>query len=201
VKRGNLFILSGPAGAGKGTLRKMLFQEMSDLVFSISCTTREKRAGEVDGRDYYYISRDEFGRMIVRDEFLEWAEVHGNYYGTRKKDVERVLDEGRDILLEIDVQGCRLVKSREPGAIRIFITAASLDELESRLEERGTESQAQLDVRLRNAAMEMRHAREYDHVIVNDELSRAGGELIETVRHYRESGNTGTEPPNGTSCF
>ncbi|MDR1510011.1 MAG: guanylate kinase [Synergistaceae bacterium] len=186
MPRGNLFILSGPAGAGKGTLRKMLFREMPDLVFSVSCTTRERRTGETDGKDYYYISRDDFGRMITRGEFLEWADVHGNYYGTRKSDVERVLGEGRDILLEIDVQGCRLVKSRKPDAIRIFITAPSLDELEDRLEERGTESRAQLDVRLRNAAMEMRHAREYDHIIVNDAISRAGGELIETVKRYRE---------------
>jgi guanylate kinase len=189
MPRGNLFILSGPAGAGKGTLRKILFQEMPDLVFSVSCTTRERRAGETDGKDYYYIPRDEFAKMAARDEFLEWAEVHGNCYGTRKNDVERVLDEGRDILLEIDVQGCRLVKSREPDAIRIFITASSLDELENRLEERGTESRAQLDVRLRNAAMEMRHACEYDHIIVNDVLSRAAKELIETVKRYRRRDN------------
>jgi guanylate kinase len=186
MPRGNLFILSGPAGAGKGTLRKILFTEMPDLVFSVSCTTRERRAGETDGRDYYYISRGEFEEMIGRDEFLEWAEVHGNYYGTRKSDVKRVLDEGSDILLEIDVQGCRLVKSREPDAIRIFITAPSLDELENRLEERGTESRAQLDVRLRNAAMEMRQAREYDHIIINDAIHRAARELIETVKRYRK---------------
>ncbi|MDR2779739.1 MAG: guanylate kinase [Synergistaceae bacterium] len=187
MPRGNLFILSGPAGAGKGTLRKILFREMPGLVFSVSCTTRERRAGETEGLDYYYISRGEFEKMIERDEFLEWAEVHGNCYGTRKKDVERVLDEGRDVLLEIDVQGCRLVKARMPGAIRIFITASSLDELENRLEERGTESRAQLDVRLRNAAMEMRHAREYDHIIVNDALPRASEELIETVKRYKKT--------------
>jgi guanylate kinase len=185
MPRGNIFILSGPAGAGKGTLRKILFQEMPDLVFSVSCTTREIRAGETDGKDYYYISRGEFGEMIERGEFLEWAEVHGNCYGTRKKDVERVRGEGRDILLEIDVQGCRLVKSREPDAIRIFITVPSLDELETRLEERGTESRAQLDVRLRNAAAEMRQAREYDHIIVNDSIHRAAKELVETVKSYR----------------
>jgi guanylate kinase len=186
---GNLFILSGPAGAGKGTLREMLFREIPDMVFSVSCTTRERRTGETEGKDYYYISRDEFVKMITHDEFLEWAEVHGNYYGTRKSDVERVLGEGRDILLEIDVQGCRLVKSRKPDAIRIFITAPSLDELENRLEERGTESRAQLDARLRNAVIEMRYAREYDHIIVNDTIARAGKELIETVKRYRAPEN------------
>ena len=143
------------------------------------------RPGEADGRDYYYISKSDFGGMITHDEFLEWAEVHGNYYGTRSADVENILSEGRDVLLEIDVQGCRQVKSSKPDAIRIFITAPSLDDLETRLEERGTETQAQLDIRLRNAAMEMRHAREYDHIIVNDDVQRASRELIELVKKYR----------------
>ena len=183
--RGALFILSGPAGAGKGTLRKILFREVSGLEFSVSCTTRSARPGEAEGRDYYFISREEFERMIAGDEFLEWAEVHGNYYGTRKSDVEKTLSSGTDILLEIDVQGSRQVKAREPDAIRIFITAASLDELENRLEERGTETQSQLNTRLRNAAIEMKRAREYDYIIVNDVLERASGELIELVRRNR----------------
>jgi guanylate kinase len=182
---GHLFILSGPAGAGKGTLRKILFQKM-DMVFSVSCTTRSMRPGEAEGRDYYYISREDFERMARCGEFLEWAEVHGNLYGTRKCDVEGVLYSGRDILLEIDVQGARQVKSRKPEAILIFITAPSLDDLESRLEDRGTETQAQLDVRLRNAANEMRSAREYDHIIVNDELLRASEELAGLIERYRD---------------
>ncbi|MDR3279929.1 MAG: guanylate kinase [Synergistaceae bacterium] len=185
MPRGHLFILSGPAGAGKGTLRKILFQEIADLEFSVSCTTRKRRPGEVEGCDYYYVSHDDFKRMLEGNEFLEWAEVHGNYYGTRKSDVEKVLESGRDILLEIDVQGSGLVKSREPEAIRIFITAPSLDILENRLEDRGTETQDQLDIRLRNAAREMRLAREYDHVIVNDEIPRASKELVELVKRYR----------------
>jgi guanylate kinase len=185
MTRGNLFILSGPAGAGKGTLRKILFEEVSDLVYSVSCTTRKMRPGEAEGRDYYYISKDDFGGMIARDEFIEWAEVHGQYYGTKRSDVERILGTGRDLLLEIDVQGSRQVKSREPGAIRIFITAPSLDELEERLEERGTESPAQLNTRLRNAATEMKCAREYDHIIVNDAVPRAAKELVDVVKGYR----------------
>jgi guanylate kinase len=159
---------------------------MPDLAYSVSCTTRNRRPGEAEGRDYYYISRDDFGKMITHDEFLEWAEVHGNYYGTRRIDFESVLSEGRDVLLEIDVQGCRQVQSREPDAVRIFITAPSLDELENRLEERGTETRAQLDIRLRNAAMEMRHAHEYDYIIINDAVPRAAKELAETVKRYRE---------------
>jgi guanylate kinase len=185
MTRGNLFILSGPAGAGKGTLREMLFREIPEIVDSISCTTRAKRPGEVDGLHYYFVSKDDFGGMIARDEFLEWAEVHGSYYGTRRADVERVLSGGGDALLEIDVQGCRQVKARVTSAIRIFITAPSLDVLESRLEDRGTETPDQLETRLRNAAREMRYAGEYDHVIVNDDLRRAANELVELVRGYR----------------
>ena len=185
MKRGNLFILSGPAGAGKGTLRKGLYDEASDMAYSVSCTTREKRPGEKDGQDYHFVSKNDFGAMITHDEFLEWAEVHGNYYGTRRSDVERVLSEGRDILLEIDVQGHHQLKSRMPEAISIFITAPSLDDIESRLEERGTETHDQLEIRLRNAAMEMKHTGEYDHVIINDDIRRATNELVELVKKYR----------------
>ena len=188
MSSGNLFILSGPAGAGKGTLRKMLFEAFPDVVYSVSCTTRTRRPGETDGVDYFFISKDDFGGMITRDEFLEWAEVHGNYYGTRRADVERELGGGRDVVLEIDVQGCRKVKSCKPDAIRIFITAPSLDDLETRLEERGTETPDQLDTRLRNAAKEMRYAQEYDHIVVNDELRRAFTELMGLVKGYRGGG-------------
>jgi guanylate kinase len=187
MRRGNLFILSGPAGAGKGTLRKILFQEMPDLVFSVSCTTRKIRPGEVDGSDYRFIGRDEFERLAERDEFLEWAEVHGQYYGTRKSDVEEALGSGKDMFLEIDVQGSGQVKRHKPDAIRIFITAPSLDELECRLEDRGTESEEQLAIRLRNAAREMKLAREYEHIIVNDVVDRAARELTCLVRQYRET--------------
>jgi guanylate kinase len=185
VKRGHLFIISGPAGAGKGTLRKILFGEVDNLAYSVSCTTREMRPGEAEGLDYHYISQDEFDDMADRGEFLEWAEVHRNCYGTRKSDVERVLDEGRDMVLEIDVKGCRQVKDIVPEAIRIFITAPSLDELENRLEGRGTETSEQMGVRLRNAAAEMKQAAEYDHVIVNDDVKRASRELVETIKSYR----------------
>lgn len=186
-RRGHLFILSGPAGAGKGTLRKKLFTELPDLVFSVSCTTRDKRPGEVEGKDYYFVDRDTFARMADEGAFLEWAHVHGNCYGTRRSDVDACLDSGCDMVLEIDVQGCRQVKAKMPEAIRIFITVGSLDELESRLEDRGTETEEQMMLRLRNAAVELRSAREYDHIILNDDLDRASKELIELVRGYRNS--------------
>lgn len=185
-RRGHLFILSGPAGAGKGTLRKRLFKEMPDLVFSVSCTTRLIRPGELEGKDYYFIDKDAFGELVLKDAFLEWAEVHGNFYGTRRADVETALALGRDMVLEIDVQGCRQVKERMPEAVRIFITVRSLDELENRLEDRGTETPEQLLLRLKNAAIELRHAGEYDHIIVNDDVDRASYELIDLVRRYRD---------------
>jgi guanylate kinase len=188
VKRGHLFILSGPAGAGKGTLRQRLFREVDGLEYSVSFTTRPMRPGEAEGRDYHYISRGEFERMADSGEFLEWAEVHRNCYGTGKSGVERVLSAGLDMVLEIDVKGCRKVKDIVPEAIRIFITVPSLDELESRLEERGTETSEQMGVRLRNAAMEMKQAAEYDHVIVNDDVARASKELVEIIKSYRKAG-------------
>ncbi|MDR1915823.1 MAG: guanylate kinase [Synergistaceae bacterium] len=183
--RGRLFIMSGPAGTGKGTLRKILFEEIPDFVYSISCTTRKIRPDETEGVDYHFVSKDEFGRMVAEDEFLEWAEVHGSYYGTRRRDVEAFLDEGKDVLLEIDVQGALQVKSREPDVVTIFISPPSLDELENRLEDRGTESPEQLAVRLRNAVMEMRHAREYDYIVVNDKIGRAADELSGIIEKYR----------------
>ena len=185
-RRGHLFILSGPAGAGKGTLRKILFREVPDLVFSVSCTTRLIRPGEVEGKDYYFIDKDAFSDLVLKDAFLEWAEVHGNFYGTRRADVETSLDLGCDMVLEIDVQGCRQVKEHMPEAVRIFITVRSLDELENRLEDRGTETPEQLLLRLKNAAIELRHANEYDHIIVNDDVDRASTELIDLVRRYRD---------------
>jgi guanylate kinase len=183
--KGHLFILSGPAGAGKGTLRKILFNEMPDLVYSVSCTTRLRRPGEAEGRDYYFIGKNDFANMIRENAFLEWAEVHGNYYGTRKSDVETCLDLGCDMVLEIDVQGSRQVKLAMPEAVRIFITVPSMDELENRLEDRGTETPDQMLLRLRNAAREMLYAGECEHTILNDDLDRSSKDLIDLVLKYR----------------
>ena len=186
MKKGHLFMLSGPAGAGKGTLRKILFHAMPELFFSASCTTRSPRASEVDGQDYYFIAVEQFERLVREEAFLEWANVHGNMYGTRRKDVEECLARGGNMILEIDVQGCRQVKGRMPEAIRIFITVPSLDELEQRLEERGTETPEQLHLRLRNAAKELTQAKEYEHIIVNDDVNIASQQLIALVKGYVE---------------
>lgn len=185
TERGKLFILSGPAGAGKGTLRKKLFEAMPDLVYSVSCTTRHIRPGEEEGRDYHFIQKDEFATLVDRGAFLEWAEVHGNYYGTRQSDVERSLEKGIDVVLEIDVQGAANVIRKMPDAVKIFITAPSLDILRDRLERRGTETPEQLMLRMKNAEIEIRCADDYDRIIVNDDLDRAAGELIKMVADRR----------------
>ncbi|MDR3255232.1 MAG: guanylate kinase [Synergistaceae bacterium] len=182
---GRLFVLSGPAGAGKGTLRKKLVAAMPDIDFSVSCTTRSIRPGETNGVDYYFIAKEDFAKLITENAFLEWAEVHGNYYGTRRDDVDACVGSGRDMLLEIDVQGSRQVKAAMPSAVRIFITVRSMDELENRLEDRGTETPDQMLLRLRNAAVEMRYAGECDHIIVNDDLEKSSQELVDLVKIYR----------------
>lgn len=189
--RGHLFVISGPSGAGKGTLRKRLFEALPDLVFSISCTTREPRPGEREGVDYRFLQPSDFLERIRQELFLEHAAVHGNYYGTLQEDVKRDLEAGRDVVLEIDVQGALQVRERFPEAILIFIMPPSQRELEKRLRGRGTEGEQILETRLRNAEMEMKFAGCYDHAVVNDELNRAAGELIAVVESYRK-------PENGT---
>lgn len=183
--RGHLFVISGPAGAGKGTLRAELFKMVDGLAYSVSCTTRQPRPGEQDGRDYHFIDRDEFMRQVERGEFLEHADVHGNLYGTRRSDVEAALASGRDIVLEIDVQGEAEVKRKMPEAMTIFISPPSIEELRRRLVGRGTESPESVERRMRDAEDEMSRASEYDAVILNDDVARASRELAELVHSRR----------------
>ena len=184
-KRGKLFILSGPSGAGKGTLRERALKNVEDLVYSISCTTRQPRAGETNGVEYRFISLQDFEERIKLNKFLEYANVHGCYYGTLRADVERELDAGRDVLLEIDVQGAEQVKNILHDAILIFIMPPSREILEARLRARGTESEDVLQVRLKNAELEMSRAGNYNHVIINNDLELAAKELKEIILSYR----------------
>jgi len=185
--RGSLFVLSGPSGAGKGTLRKKMFQKVPGISFSISCTTREPRDGEREGIDYHFITAEEFQSRFERGEFLEHAEVHGHFYGTLRDDAVRVLDSGSDILLEIDVQGALQVREKMPESILLFVAPPSFEELEQRLRDRGTESEERLQVRLRNARWEMGKAALYDHVIINDDIERAAGELEGIILEQRQN--------------
>lgn len=182
---GQLFILSAPSGAGKSTLCRAAREHFPDLLYSISYTTRPPRPGEQNGVAYHFISKAAFESGIARDKWAEWAEVHGNYYGTSAELIDRGLADGRDILLDIDVQGtCRLLK-RYPEAVTIFIMPPSPECLRRRLESRGTDSPEEIALRLENAKHEITCKDCYRHVIVNDALSDAVAELIAVVESYR----------------
>ncbi len=163
-----MIIFSGPSGVGKGTIKDEYMKNYSDNVyFSVSATTRKPREGEIDGKDYLFVSHDEFRRMIDDGEFYEWAEVHGEYYGTPKKKAQEELAKGNDVIFDIDVQGGLMVKKQSPEAIMIFITPPSMEELEKRLRGRGTESEEKIQKRLAAAVEELKRARDYDYVVVN----------------------------------
>ena len=174
---GRLIVLTGPSGVGKGTLLKSLLESQPELYLSVSATTRLPRAGEVDGVDYYFYHRDAFEAAIEASEFLEWAEFAGNYYGTPIVPVKRAVDGGRSIVLEIELQGARQVAKIFPEAMRIFILPPSIAELEQRIRDRGTDSEAAILNRLAQATGEIAAANEFDYQIVNDDFSIALEEL------------------------
>ncbi len=168
--KGLLIVLSGPSGTGKGTVCKALLRKRSDISLSISCTTREPRAGEVDGVSYFFKSKQEFESLIEKGEFLEYANVFSNYYGTPKSFVDAAVESGKDVLLEIDVQGALKVKASYPEGVYIFLVPPSMEELEKRIRSRGTETPAQIETRLGKAGAELKLLREYDYVIVNENV-------------------------------
>ncbi|MGI6553266.1 MAG: guanylate kinase [Clostridia bacterium] len=170
---GLLLVLSGPSGAGKGTLCRALMKEMPQLSYSISATTRPPRPGETHGKDYYFVSRQSFQEMLAAGEFLEWAEVYNNYYGTPKKAVLEALSAGKDLILEIDIQGALQVKSIYPQAVFIFILPPSFQELEKRIIHRGKDSEEAIRHRLSCVEDELHYIREYDYVVVNDQIPLA----------------------------
>ena len=152
MKRGLLIVISGASGTGKGTVCNKILDEMPEIAYSISATTRAPRAGEIDGREYYFLSRNEFEKWIADGKFLEFAEVHGNFYGTPLNKITERINRGEDILLEIDVQGALNVKKKFPEGVYIFLLPPSLDELKRRIEGRGTETSESLELRLANAS-------------------------------------------------
>jgi len=166
-------ILSSPSGGGKTTIARELLRRRKDLGYSVSCTTRTPRPGEVEGKDYYFLSRAEFERRRDRGEFAESAQVHGNLYGTLRREVSRVLSGGRHVIMDIDVQGARLIRESFPAAVSVFLLPPSADVLLERLKRRHTESPAQLLDRLHSALHELRAVNEYDYVVVNDDLDQA----------------------------
>ncbi|WP_374343716.1 guanylate kinase [Azonexus sp.] len=182
---GNLYVVAAPSGAGKTTLVRMLLEREPAVRLSVSYTTRPPRPGEQNGREYHFVDVDSFRGMIERHEFLEWAEVHGNFYGTSKKWIADRLTAGEDVLLEIDWQGAQQVRELFPGAIGIFILPPSMEELTRRLTGRGTDAADVIARRLAAAQAEMRHVGEFDYVIINDLLDRALDDLHAIVRATR----------------
>ena len=194
IAPGRLFIISAPSGAGKSTLCAILRQRIPQLAYSISHTTRAKRVGERDGVDYFFIDVADFREGIAAGRWAEWAEVHGNYYGTAAAFIEDCLAKGDDLLLDIDVQGMLQLRQRYPAAVTIFIMPPSLDALRRRLEKRATDSPEAIVQRLANAREEVAQQSLYRHVVVNDELGRAADELTALVENYRREDAAGSSP-------
>ncbi len=178
--RGRLLVLAGPSGVGKSSVVAGLREALPELLFSVSATTRPARPGEVDGRDYRFVSREEFNALIERGELLEWAEVHGGLQrsGTPRVPVEQALDRGRPVLVEVDLQGARSVKRVLPEAVTVFVAPPSMEELARRLTDRGTDTPEQRERRLRTAIEEMDAQGEFDEVVVNDDLRAVIGRLV-----------------------
>ena len=186
-KKGALLVLSGPSGAGKSTLIKTVLSHYEDVYFSISTTTRPKRPGEVDGRDYYFVTKEEFEKDIEAGMFLEWANVHGNYYGTSLRPVLQALDEGKLVLFDIDVQGFYSIKKSALASLvtSVFVTTPTMSELRTRLEARGTDSELVIQERLKNAQVEMAHMKEYDYVIINEDLEASKHQILALAQTAR----------------
>ena len=178
---GTLFVVSSPSGGGKGTIIRHVLDVVPNLSYSVSFTTRAPRQCEVNGREYFFVSRQIFDEMVAAGEFLEWACVHGNYYGTARRQVAEETSAGVDIVLEVDVQGAASVRQLSLDAVSIFILPPSYEVLRERLIARGTDTPEQLEVRLRNAPDELRQYSAFDYVIINDEVERAAGQLASII--------------------
>jgi len=186
-KRGLLIVISGPSGVGKDTLIKRLLELHQNLRYSVSCTTRAPRPGEVDGVDYSFVSRERFQQLIDEGAFLEHATYNGNLYGTLIERVEREREAGHDVVLKIEVQGAEQVRAKVPDGVFIFIAPPSVDELVRRQVKRNTETSQDMEARRLIATREMEYASRYDHVVVNDELGRAVAEILAIIQKARES--------------
>jgi guanylate kinase len=181
--KGAILLLSGPSGCGKSSLLKKLYDVIDSYYFSISTTTRSPRVGEKNGVDYYFVEKEEFLKNIEDNNFLEWAEVHGNYYGTSLKPIYAALDEGKLVIFDIDVQGFeQVIKKLRDITTTVFITTPTLKELEHRLTSRGTDSIDVIEKRIKNAQNEIKYTQEYDYLIINDDLDEAADKLISVAK-------------------
>lgn len=182
MKKGTFFVLSGPSGSGKGTVLKEVLRKSDRIVYSVSATSRSPRAGEVDGINYYFKSREEFETLIKADAFIEYTETYGNYYGTLKSEVEKAIENGKNIILEIDPVGARNVRAHYPDAVLMFLVAPDLEVLSSRLSGRGSENAETFKIRHDAALSEMENATLYDYVVVNDFVERAADDILAIIR-------------------
>jgi len=182
-QRGLLIVISGPSGVGKGTVRKALFEmEGHDLVYSISMTTRKPRDGEIDGEDYYFVTREEFEQRIQDDRFLEYAQFVGNYYGTPKDKIDEQLDNGKEVVLEIEIQGALQVREKAKDGVFVFIAPPTKEALFRRLLRRGTEDPKTIQKRMDKAESEFPLAHKYDYIVVNDEVTNAADRIMAIIR-------------------
>ncbi len=182
MTKGRLFVISGPSGCGKSTVLAKVFTMLDNYYFSVSATTRAPRNGETEGKDYFFVSRDEFLRMIENGELLEHAEYVGNFYGTPLKPILENVEAGTDVFLDIETKGKSQVDEKYPEAVTVFIAPPSLEELEKRLRSRGTESDEKVKKRLEKAAEELKLSNSYDHVIINDTVDNAAEQILAIVR-------------------
>ncbi len=178
--QGKLVIVSGPSGSGKSTVTKIV-KDRLDIPLSISATTRKPRVGEIDGKDYFFLTKEKFEEKIKSDEFYEYANVHGNYYGTLKEVVESNLKKGNNVILEIDVQGALVVKEKKKDAVLVFFKTENMDILEERLRKRKTDSEEIILTRLKNASEELKYESEYDYTIINNDIEKSCQELIDII--------------------
>ena len=183
--QGLLLVVSGPSGAGKGTICNLLREKLPELAYSVSVTTRQPRPGEVDGQDYFFKTVPQVKDMIFRGELLEYAQVYGNYYGTPKPYVQKLLDEGKDVLLEIDIQGALQIKKVFPGGVFVFVVPPSLEELSARIYKRGTDREDVIRQRLAAATHELVYGNEYDYIIVNDVAEKAADRVLTLLEAER----------------
>lgn len=183
--QGLLLVVSGPSGAGKGTICNLLREKLPELAYSVSVTSRQPRPGEVDGQDYFFKTVPQVKDMIFRGELLEYAQVYGNYYGTPKPYVQKLLDEGKDVLLEIDIQGALQIKKVFPGGVFVFVVPPSLEELSARIYKRGTDREDVIRQRLAAATHELAYANEYDYIIVNDVAEKAADRVLTLLEAER----------------
>lgn len=187
--KGSIFVVSAPSGSGKSTLCERVIQRLPNLIPSISYTTRPPRGNEVNGRDYFFVSEDEFNSMIKKGAFAEWAEIYSFHYGTPKEFLENHIERGIDVVLSIDVQGAMKLKSTPFRPVRIFLLPPSIDELKRRLIARGTDSESYINLRLERAIEEMSHWKDYEYVVINDDLEGAVKEIESIVIAHRRRTN------------